>query len=426
MSTESSALAGSPADGPLERVRKAVALAVMLSGAILTALIFTALAPVVTEIAKHYSTTPGGSLIGMFIVTAPGLGVIVGGLTGGIVVDRFGRKRMLLVALAVFAVSGSSILYLDVPWALLLSRAVLGWSGATAQAAVIGLISSVFAEPRRSRMIGYEAAIGTFAAILSVWSAGQLAEHWGWRAPAALYLFGLVLFVAAALAIPKSADTPRAAPVAGDAASPVFVAFLKRMAPFYLLIPFFYACNYLLSIQMGFLLSAIGVIGPVAKSHVMMVGVIAGVPGAASTGFIRQRFGEARLFALLCVLMGAGFSVLGLAHTSTMAMIGGGIAGLGSGMLMPTLMAIAMSRSADALRSRAAGLVYAMAYLGEFLNPLVFGAMGAALGIHGVYRSVGIALPIVAVSVFILSRLAGFQRLTAVPEAEAETKAAVP
>jgi MFS family permease len=371
------------------------AVAVLLSGSIMMALIFTVLSPVLPQIADHYAPS-GGVTIAQLIMSAPGVGVIVGGLSGGLMVDRFGRKRMLCIALLIFALAGCAPLYLDDAWGLLASRAVLGWSGATTQAAVIGMIASTFHGPLRAKMIGYEAAIGSAAAVCSILASGVIAEAAGWRAPAALYLFALPVLLVALLAIP--ADRPPAARAeARDIPGASFAAFVRPLLPFFAIIPFVYASNFMLSIQMPFLLAENGVEGPAAKARLMVIAVGTGVLGAASSGWIRQAVGERASFALTVLLMGAGHLTLGFAHSAGMTIIGGAVAGLGGGMLLPNLMAIATTRAADELRSRAAGLVYTMAYVGEFLNPIVFRPLSTVVGIHGNFEVVGSALLLLAI-----------------------------
>lgn len=346
----------------LDRPRMIVATSVMLSGSIMMALIFTVMSPVLPQIATHYAAS-GGATVAQFIMSAPGVRVIFGGLTGGFLVDRFGRKRLLCIALLLFAVAGSAPLYLESAWGLLASRALLGWSGATTQAAVIGMIATSFREPLRAKMIGYEAAIGSFAAVCSILASGAIAEAAGWRAPAALYFFALPVLLAALAAIP--ADTARSTTLASQSATAGFGRFVRPLAAFFLIIPFIYASNFMLSIQMPFLLAENGVEGPAAKARLMVVAVGTGVLGAASSGWIRQGAGERVSFALTLLLMGAGHLTLGYAHTTETVIVGGALAGLGGGMLLPNLMAIATSRAADTLRSRAAGLVYTMAYVGS-------------------------------------------------------------
>lgn len=366
-----------------------VATAVMLSGSIMMALIFTVMSPVLPQIGAHYATS-GGATVAQFIMSAPGIGVIVGGLTGGFLVDRFGRKRLLCIALLVFAVAGSAPLYLESACGLLASRALLGWSGATTQAAVIGMIASTFREPLRAKMIGYEAAIGSLAAVCSILASGAIAEAAGWRAPAALYFFALPVLLATLVAIPADAARSPAPERQSDTGG--FGRFVRPLAPFFLVIPFIYASNFMLSIQMPFLLAENGVEGPAAKARLMVVAVGTSVLGAASSGWIRQDAGERVSFALTLLLMGAGHLTLGFAHTTATVIAGGALAGLGGGMLLPNLMAIVTSRAVDTLRSRAAGLVYTMAYVGEFLNPVAFRPLSVAVGIHRTFEIVGLSL----------------------------------
>ncbi len=176
-----------------------------------------------------------------------------------------------------------------------------------------------------------------------------------------------------------------------------FAGFIRPLLPFLAVIPFVYAANFMLSIQMPFLLAENGVEGPAAKARLMVIAVGTGVLGAASSGWIRQGLGERVSFALCVLLMGAGHLTLGFAHSAQMTIIGGAVAGLGGGMLLPNLMAIATSRAPDDLRSRAAGLVYTMAYVGEFFNPMVFRPLSTVVGIHGTFEVVGTSLLVLAV-----------------------------
>ena len=383
--------------------RSPMAAVVMLSGSAMMALIFTVLSPVLPQIARHFAAD-GGTTVAQFIASAPGVGVIVGGLSGGFLVDRIGRRRMLTVALFVFAVAGCAPLYADDRWSLLASRALLGWSGATVQAAVIGMIAASFREPLRAKMIGYETAIGSATAVASLLASGAIAQSYGWRAPAALYLTSLPLMAMAIIALPRDSRAGTPIPERDGAG---FAAFLKPLIPFFVTIPFVYATNFMLSIQLPFLLAENGVEGPAAKARLMVTAVATGVAGAASSGWIRQLAGERTSLTLTVLLMGLGHLTLGFAHSAPVVVAGGAIAGLGGGMLLPNLMAVATSRAADTLRSRAAGLVYTTAYVGEFLNPLALRPLSETVGIHRTFQTVGVALLALAV---VTTALAGLIR----------------
>jgi len=84
------------------------------------------MSPVAAEAAKYFSKNGDGDLVTQMIVTVPAIGVIVGGPLCGWLIARFGSKRFLLVALAVFGTVGSAGLYLDNAFVLLISRFLLG------------------------------------------------------------------------------------------------------------------------------------------------------------------------------------------------------------------------------------------------------------------------------------------------------------
>lgn len=371
------------------------AVAVMLSGNILTALVFTLLAPVLPDIAAHFGSD-GGAFIAQMVMTMPGAGIIVGGIAGGLLVGRVGIRPALFGGLAVFAIAGAAPLLLDAGSALLLSRFILGLAAATVQTALVTLISLAFDDSRRAKLIGYAGAIGYSAAIGSILASGALAEFGGWRAPAVLYLLALPILAVALLCIgrierQKASDRPST------------VATLRELWPLwpsYLLIPPLYAANYMLAIQFPFLLADNGVSSPAEKSWIMVWSSIMAVAGAASSGFIRARFGQARLFALLCLLLGCGEAIIGLSTSAPAGIAGAAIAGLAGGMVLPALINLIVGQASADLRSAAIGFVFSAAYIGQFLNPIILEPLRQLLGIHGVFVAVGALLAAIGVAGF--------------------------
>lgn len=367
----------------------------MLSGNILTALVFTLLAPVLPDIAAHFGST-GGAFIAQMVMTMPGAGIIVGGIAGGLLVVRIGIRPALFGGLAVFGIAGAAPLFVDDAWALLLSRFVLGLAAATVQTALVTLISLAFDDNRRAKLIGYAGAIGYSAAIGSILASGALAELGGWRAPAILYLLALPILAVALLCIGRI-ERP------ATAARPSAGATLRQLLPLwpsYLLIPPLYAANYMLAIQFPFLLAANGVASPAEKSWIMVWSSVMAVAGAASSGFIRKRFGQIRLFALLCLLLGTGEAIIGFSTTPPASIAGAAIAGLAGGMVLPALINLVVGQANADLRSAAIGFVFSAAYIGQFLNPVMLEPLRFLLGIHGVFIGVGTLLAIIGIATF--------------------------
>jgi len=129
------------------------------------------------------------------------------------------------------------------------------------------------------------------------------------------------------------------------------------------------------------------------------------VVSAACTGPLRQRLGQARLFAAVAVLLGVGDIIIGLSHGVAVTMIGGTIAGLGGGLILPLLLSAAVMRAPETLRSPAVGLVYTFAYVGEFLCPVLTNPLRVSLGIHGLFVTVGILLALIGLGALIAAAI---------------------
>ena len=383
------------------RWKDAGASAVLLSGSVMMAIVFTALSPVLPLIARHFADRSGGVFVSQMIASTPGAGVIAGGLLGGAILYAVGARRGLYAALALYAIAGSAILYLDDVWAILASRFILGLSIATTQTALVTLISTTYDEVRRVKLIGYASAIGYGGAIISVVAAGAAGQLGGWRATGFLYLFALIILGLALLCLPK---VDRAAPSGIPVPSrTVQAAAIRLLWPIYLLSAALYTMQYMSSFQLAILNAANGITTPAGQAGILLSGAITSVIGAASTGAMRQRLSQPALFALIATLLGAGDVVIGLSHAAPLTMVGGAIAGLGGGLILPMLLSAAVTRSPEHMRSPAIGLVYTSAYIGEFLCPVVTNPLRLALGIHGLFIWLGAAMVVIGLVALLIA-----------------------
>lgn len=373
-------------------------LVVMLSANILSALVFTALSPVLPEIAAYFGGD-NGTFLAQMVMSAPGAGVIVGGLIGGFIIMKFGLRPTLFVALACFAIVGSAPLYARSGEMLLASRFLLGATDAVIQTALMTLISLSFGDGQRARLIGYATAIGYGGAILSVLASGALGEAGGWRAPGLLYLWAVPVLVLALFSI---RSVPAGAPE--ERAIGPRLAALRPAWGTYLIIPAIYAANYMLAIQFAFLLQANGITSPAEKSWIMVAGLVSAIGGATASGRLLERLGHRRLFGVMALLLGSGEAIIGFSTSVPGTLAGAAIAGLAGGMVLPTLVNTVISQVPVAVRSTAIGLVYSAAYLGEFLNPVLLDPIRRAIGIHGVFISVGLVVATVGAIAFLAGR----------------------
>ncbi|MFI5487130.1 MFS transporter [Micromonospora echinaurantiaca] len=137
--------------------------------------------------------------------------------TFGVLGDRAGRKRFLLVGLALFGLSSLLSAYAQSPGQLIAARALMGVGGAAIMPVTLSIISNVFDPRERGRAIGvWAGAVGLAVAIGPVLG-GALLEHYWWGSVFLINVPVVALgVVLVALLVPESRDpTPGRVDVLG-------------------------------------------------------------------------------------------------------------------------------------------------------------------------------------------------------------------
>src|SRR5579875_1698586 len=145
--------------------------------------------------ALHFSQTNLSWVLNTYTLTFGGL-LLLGGRAG----DLFGRRRMFMIGVAVFA--AASLLggfAQDQTW-LLVTRALQGVGGAIASPTALALIATNFEEgPDRNRAMGIYAAVSGAGAAIGLILGGVLTSELSWR---------WVLFVNAPIGVAIIAASP--------------------------------------------------------------------------------------------------------------------------------------------------------------------------------------------------------------------------
>lgn len=123
--------------------------------------------------------------------------------------DRFGRRRMLLGALAVFTAASVACALAPTLLALTVARAVQGLGGGGLMTLAQALIGEHVSPRERGRFSGYFATVFALASTSGPVLGAYLTEHFSWRAVFAVNLpLGLVA-AALALRVPHASPTRR-------------------------------------------------------------------------------------------------------------------------------------------------------------------------------------------------------------------------
>src|SRR6185503_8547287 len=128
-------------------------------------------------------------------------------LVGGSLGDRYGRRRIFNVGVAVFAIASALCGFAANIEQLIVARAVQGIGGAMLVPGSLALISASFREKERGKAIGTWSGFSAMTTAIGPVLGGWLVEHWSWRAAFLLNLpLALAVLVISIWKVPESRE----------------------------------------------------------------------------------------------------------------------------------------------------------------------------------------------------------------------------
>src|SRR5215218_8848097 len=356
---------------------------VLLFSSCLAVLGAVLLAPVLPRIEDAFADTAGVKALTPIVLTAPALVIGLTATFAGRIVDRLGRKRLLVGALVVYAFAGTAPLWLPSLELIVVSRVLVGLTEAAIMTCCTTLLADYFHGSKRDKYFGLQVVFTTVAATIFFGVGGALGVQ-NWRAPFWLYAVSLPLAALAARYIWQPAPQAR---VAGEKlpqlpwrtlAGPVGVTLLAGLV-FYVLI-----------VELSFKLDDIGV---ESTATIGAASAIASL-GTAVGAFLFARFaklGPAVTVPLAFGLSGLGLVGMGVASAVPLVVLFAVITGFGNGLLLPSMLTWALSPLTFEQRGRGTGVWTSALFIGQFVCPLV------VLGLTGALDSLGTAILILGV-----------------------------
>jgi MFS family permease len=148
----------------------------------------------------------------------------------GVLGDRFGRRRLLLAGLVVFASASAGAAFTSTPVQLAVARGVMGVGGAATMPATLSILGNIFSEQERGRAIAIWSGVAGIAAALGPVVGGILLSRFWWGSVFLVNIPVVIVTVAATVfLVPRSRaevartiDSPGAALWAGSLALLLF------------------------------------------------------------------------------------------------------------------------------------------------------------------------------------------------------------
>ncbi len=127
-------------------------------------------------------------------------------LIAGAIGDRFGRQRILLWGLAIFATGAIFGFYQNDPEGLIAARSIMGIGAAAIMPTTLSVITTSFPPEKRGKAIGVWVGVAGGGAVLGLFATALLLEYFEWNSFFALN-FGLAITsIVGALFVPNSSD----------------------------------------------------------------------------------------------------------------------------------------------------------------------------------------------------------------------------
>nr|WP_234315140.1 MFS transporter [Streptomyces globisporus] len=371
-----------------------------MAGSCLPVLGAVLLAPVLPRMQDHFDGVPGSAALVPVVLTVPALALALLAPSAGVIVDRLGRKRLLLVATALYALFGTAPLWLDSLHAILISRILVGVTEAAIMTACTTLIGDYYSGELRDRYLALQTMCASASATVFFVLGGALGAA-DWRAPFWLYAVGLLIAPVMARVLPAPLPSKHAAGTEAQTSRRPFP--VRRMAGICLLTVFGAVVFYTVPVEMAYLLDDLG------TDSTGTIGAVTAVASAATVlgSVLFTRLSPARRHRLPApfALCAAGFLLMGFADSLSLLVAGAVINCVGTGLLLPSLVTRAMSLLEFADRGRGMGLWTAAFFLGEFLCPLVLLAgKGQAGGLASAVAVLGVAAAVLAAGLLLAAR----------------------
>jgi len=366
-------------------------------------LAIVSLFPAVPSIIDHFAAEPTAAWKVPAMVSAPGLTIAIFALFAGILVDRFGRRKLLLAATLLFGVFGTAPFFLNDLNAIYGSRLLLGVAEAAILTTMNTLIGDYWDEKGRRNWLTLQGLAGPFLASGVILASGFLTGL-RWNGIFLIYLIAFPTFLAAAKFLYEPGSDATARKMLGIGTEPARSPFpAASVAAIGAVTLFASALYYVFIINGGMAFREVGIQSSQELSKLTVIPSLFVMVGS----LIFWATGRARpvvQLGIFLALIGGGLAMIGLAPDWRWMIAGLVVQQTGAGMAVPTLIAWAQTKLPFEHRGRGMGVWTACFFFGQFSSPFLVSLLRVQTGaMQGAFLLMGAAGIVGAIAAILIA-----------------------
>ena len=301
------------------------------------------------------------------VLTVPALLIAIFSPVAGYLVDRWGRKKLLLASLLFYVIGGVAGGLVSDLYLMLVSRGLLGIAVAFVMTATTTLIADYYDGEERSAFLGQQAAAMSIGGIIFISLGGWLAEL-SWRAPFGVYGLALLMIplawsVLQEPTVDRTTTSSKAPTLSGS--SRMVIVFLYALL-FVTMVVF-----YMIPVQIPFVLTTDLKASSSQVGIAVATATLAGAIVSLNFQRIRAWLHPAWIFAVAFLSLGAGYVMIYLADSYYAMVLSLFVGGLGVGLIMPNTNFLIMNIAPPQTRGRLLGGLSTFLFLGQFFSPII-------------------------------------------------------
>lgn len=318
-------------------------------------------------IEETFADQPNVAFLSRLVLTLPALLIAIMSPVAGYLIDRLGRKNLLIASLVLYGVGGMMGGVVNNLILILVSRGILGIAVAFVMTTTSTLIADYFDGEERGAFLGQQAAAMSVGGIIFISLGGWLAEF-SWRGPffvygASLLMLPLAWFVLKEPAVDRSEGAKNILNI--DSSYRGIILFI------YTLIFLTMVVFYMIPVQVPFLLSNTLDVNSTQVGIAVATATLSGAIVSLSFQRIRAILHPAWIYTVAFLLMSMGYGMIYIFTGYPWMIASLFVAGLGVGLIMPNTNFLVMNIAPPQARGQLLGGLSTFMFLGQFFSPII-------------------------------------------------------